>query len=107
MNEAGQSGHFQPTKHQQMQNGHGGGPGGMFNGGGTAGYHQGQYAPFPCEKDRESDTTAKTSTTNAQGLNGGGGLVGGGKAAQSRRTETPRGIGEATYREWFSKVAGK
>ncbi|KAL3077189.1 hypothetical protein niasHS_013178 [Heterodera schachtii] len=74
----------------------------------SAGYHHHvpQYAALGANGcDKASDTTIKTSATSRAGNGTENGKANGQNGAN--RTETPKGIGEATYREWFSKVASK
>uniref|UniRef100_A0A914HQD3 DOMON domain-containing protein n=1 Tax=Globodera rostochiensis TaxID=31243 RepID=A0A914HQD3_GLORO len=77
----------------------------------SAGYHHHapQYAALGGNGcDKASDTTVKTNATGR----GGAGTAENGTNAKTNgqngaRIETPKGIGEATYREWFTKVASK
>ncbi|KAF7629848.1 hypothetical protein Mgra_00009126 [Meloidogyne graminicola] len=59
------------------------------------------YTPFPGEKeDRQSENSTSNKTNNSECCNNN-------VKIRNKIIETPRGIGEASYREWFKKVASK
>uniref|UniRef100_A0A915NSR0 DOMON domain-containing protein n=2 Tax=Meloidogyne TaxID=189290 RepID=A0A915NSR0_9BILA len=78
----------------------------LFFNGSANNYNQSHYTPFPGEKEdraSENSTTAKTNNSGGESCNN----VPNGVKTQNKMVETPRGIGEASYREWFKKVASK
>ena len=77
----------------------------LFFNGSANNYNQSHYTPFPGEKEdraSENSTTAKTNNSGGESCNN----VPNGVKTQNKMVETPRGIGEASYREWFKKVRG-